>query len=215
MKSKQSDIFLDSEADGWFERNKTALGIRTFETDTIKRVLEGFKDSINAICEIGSGNGVKLSDLCDYFEASGSGVEPSPLAVKMGNDAYKNIHLKVSTAANLPFNDSEFDLVYFSFCLYLVDRVEIYKAVAEADRVLKNGGFLAIVDFDPLMRHKKPYHHKSGIFSYKNSYSDFFTSGGHYYLVAKESFSHACTHFSVLSDDRLSISILYKELDAY
>jgi ubiquinone/menaquinone biosynthesis C-methylase UbiE len=215
MNSKQSNIFLESEGDGYFQRNKTVLGLRTTDTDTIKRALAAYKGAIKHICEIGCGDGVKLNNLCDYFGASGSGVDPSSLAVKAGNDAYKNVRLKVSTAANLPFNDSEFDLVYFGFCLYLVDRVDIYKAVSEADRVLKNGGFLAIFDFEPAIRHKKTYHHKAGIFSYKNSYANFFTSGGHYYLVAKDSFSHQGTHFHTDSDERVSISILYKEIDAY
>jgi adenylyltransferase/sulfurtransferase len=40
------------------------------------------------------------------------------------------------------------DLVLFGFCLYLVDRKLISRVVAEADRVLKDTGFLGIVDFD-------------------------------------------------------------------
>ena len=215
--AKQSDIFLESEGDGWFERNKTAVNSKRnfYEIETIKRVLQSYKNSVNAICEIGSGNGAKLNDLCEFFNASGCGIDPSINAVNAGNETYKNINLKVSTAANLPFNDSQFDLVYFGFCLYLVDRSDILKAVAEADRVLKTGGFLAILDFDPALRHKRPYHHKPGIFSYKTSYSDFFTNSGHYYLVAKESFSHGASHFSTDSNERVSISVLFKESDAY
>ena len=215
--AEQSDVFLESEGNAWFERNKTAVNSKThfYETETIKRVLQFYKNSINAICEIGSGNGAKLNDLCEFFNASGCGIDPSINAVNAGNETYKDINLKVSTADNLPFNDSQFDLVYFGFCLYLVDRNNIYKAVAEADRVLKNGGFLAILDFDPALRHKRPYLYKLGIFSYKTSYSDFFTSNGHYYLVAKESFSHGASHFSTDSNERVSISVLYKEPDAY
>ena len=217
IRNNQAKIFLESEGDTWFERNKASLSSKTYfyETDTIKRVLEAFKKNINAICEIGSGNGAKLNDLCKFFNALGYGVDPSTNAVNAGNKEYKNITLKVSTAASLPFKDSEFDLVYFGFCLYLVDRLDIYKAVAEADRVLKNGGFLAILDFDPALRHKKPYHHKANVFSYKNCYSDFFISSGHYYLVAKESFSHDENHFSTDSSERVSIAILYKEPDVY
>ncbi len=214
---KQSNVFLESEGDGWFERNNSAVSSKThfYETETIKRVLEAFKDRIKNICEIGSGNGAKLNDLCDYFNATGYGVDPSTIAVNNGNETYKNIRLSVSTATNLLHSDAYFDLVYFGFCLYLVDRNDILKAVAEADRILKNGGFLAILDFEPALRHKRPYHHKPGIFSYKTCYSNFFTTGGHYYLVAKESFSHDAIHFATDSDERVSISILYKELDAY
>ena len=101
----------------------------------------------------------------------------------------------------------------FGFCLYLVDRSDVFKVIAEADRVLKSGGFMVIVDFDPKLPQKVPYHHIPGLFTYKTSYSDFFTAGGNYYLVAKESFSHQSDNFAVDSNERISICVLYKELD--
>lgn len=215
--AKQSDVFLEGEGDRWFERNKAALGDNTnfYDTETIKRVLQHFIGSINSICEIGSGNGAKLNDLCNFFDSFGFGIDPSLMAVNDGNKTYKNINLKVSTADNLPFTSSQFDLVYFGFCLYLVDRSDIFRVVAEADRVLRSGGFLAILDFDPTMRHQKSYHHKLGIASYKTDYATFFTDSGHYYLVAKESFSHGANHFSEDSGERISITILYKEPKPY
>ncbi|MGE4169640.1 MAG: class I SAM-dependent methyltransferase [Candidatus Margulisiibacteriota bacterium] len=213
----QSTVFLESEGDGWFERNKAAVNGKSsfYETDVIKRVLQNFQADINHILEIGCSNGTNLNDLCAFFKAKGSGVDPSPAAVKDGRDKYKQLDLSVGTAAKLPFNDDAFDLVYFGFCLYLVGREEVFRAVSEADRVLKNGGFLVILDFDPKQRHQRPYHHKPGLLSFKTSYSDFFTAGGHYYLIAKESLSHSDTHFTTDSDERVSICILYKEPEAY
>ncbi len=213
----QSKVFLESEGDVWFERNKTFVNNKKsyYETETLKRVLQGYKDKISNVLEIGCGNGAKLFDLCNYFKAAGSGVDPSAAAVKNGKELHKNLQLSISTASKLPFSDEKFDLVYFGFCLYLVDRNDIFKAVAEADRVLKSGGFLAILDFDPKQRHKRAYHHKPGLFSFKTSYADFFTASGHYYLVAKESFSHGASHFTTDSDERVSICILYKEPEPY
>ena len=213
----QSKVFLESEGDCWFERNKKAISSKSsfYETETIKRVLQRYKDNIKSVLEIGCGNGAKIFDLCDYFKATGFGIDPSAAAVKNGKELYKDLQLSVSTASKLPYNDDSFDLVYFGFCLYLVDRNDIFKAAAEADRVLKNGGFLAICDFDPKQRHKRAYDHKPGLFSFKSSYADFFKAGGHYYLVAKESFSHGESHFTTDSDERVSVSILYKEAEAY
>jgi ubiquinone/menaquinone biosynthesis C-methylase UbiE len=213
----QSNVFLESEGDRWFERNKESLNLKSdyYETETIKRVLNNFKYNINNILEIGCGNAKKLSDLCTFFDAKGHGIDPSASALKNGKIVNKNLNLKVSTAADIPYEVNSFDLVYFGFCLYLVDRNDILRAISEADRVLKSGGFLAILDFDPKKRHKRPYEHKSDLFSYKTSYADFFTASGHYYLVAKDSFSHATHHFTADSDERVSISILYKEPEAY
>ena len=215
--SSQSDAFLESEGDNWFERNKSALINEPSHlgTNTIKRVLQGFNSDINNILEIGCVNGTKLNDLCSFFQASGSGIDPSTEATEHGKKLYTDLNLSVAIASDLPYENDFFDLVYFGFCLYLLDRNDVLKAVAECDRVLKTGGFLAILDFDPKQRSKNPYHHKPGMFSYKNSYSDFFTAGGHYYLVAKESFSHEANHFDINSDERISVCILYKEPETY
>ena len=214
---RQSALFIEGEGDNWYQRNKASLQSNSeyFEVETVKRVLKSFNGRINSILEIGSCSGIKLNDLCKFFNATGYGIDPSIIAVKEGNKLYENIKLIVSTADILPFNNYEFDLVFFGFCLYLVDRADIYKAVAEADRVLKSGGFLAILDFDPKIRHKNTYHHKSAISSYKADYSTFFTANGHYHLVAKESFSHTHNHFSEDSNERISITILYKEPQPY
>jgi ubiquinone/menaquinone biosynthesis C-methylase UbiE len=215
--SKQSSFFLEGEGDAWFKRNKAAIENKTefFDTETIKRVLDPFKSDINNICEIGCGYGAKLNDLCIHFGAAGYGVDPSAAAVQSGNEKHNNMSLSLSTASNLPYSEAQFDLVIFGFCLCMVDRSEVFKSISEADRILRTGGFLAVADFDPSLRHKRPYHHLPGLYSYKNAYSQFFTAGGHYYLVAKESFSHSSSHFVTESDERLSISILYKEPDAY
>jgi len=212
-KNYQFQVFLDGEGDKWFERNEAALrnAPSNFETSTIKRVLQNYEANLENILEIGCSNGVKLNDLCEYFNSRGFGVDPSKQAVEDGNKKFSNLRLSVSTASNLPFESNFFDLVIFGFCLYLVDRSEILKAVAEADRVLKTGGFIAIVDFDPNIRQKIPYHHKLGLYSYKSAYSDYFTAGGNYYLVAKESFSHQSNCFAVDSSERISVCILYKE----
>ncbi len=213
----QSEVFLKSEGDAWFKRNHDSISSKKYfyETDTIKRVLCEHKDSIKKILEIGCGNGAKLNDLCSFFGADGYGIDPSALAVDTGTKTFPNQKLTQSLASSLPYDDEFYDLVYFGFCLYLVDRNDLFKSLAEADRVLKPGGFLAILDFDPKLRHRRAYLHKPGLFSYKNSYPEFFTSCGHYYLVAKESFSHEANHFSKDSDERVSVSVLYKELDAY
>jgi ubiquinone/menaquinone biosynthesis C-methylase UbiE len=213
----QTKIFLDVEGDSWFSRNRAAIDSKSnyYETDIIKRILGHDKTKINAILEVGCGNGAKLDDLCKFFNATGMGIDPSGEAIKSGRRTYDTRCLSVGTAAKLPYEDAYFDLVYFGFCLYLVDRSNLLQAVAEADRVLKSGGFLAILDFDPKQRHKRPYHHRAGIFSYKTSYADFFTQSGHYYLVGKESFSHSTHYFTEDSDERVSMSILYKEPEPY
>jgi len=221
---KQSAAFLEGEGDSYFLRNKAALTSRAtskegfFEIDWLAHTLAPFKDKINSILEIGCSNGVNLERMCDLLQATGRGIDPSELAVTEGNLMYasgEKIQLRTGTASSLPFETQSFDFVFFGFCLYLLDRSELSSAVAEADRVLENGGFLAITDFDPIHRHKRPYVHKEGVFSFKQDYSQLFTVSGIYYLVGKISFSHRQQFFDLDGNERVSTTLLFKEVDAY
>lgn len=219
---QQTRAFLSGEGDAWFDRNREKLAERkeTLEVDVLERELAPFRLEVRSILEIGCGNGAKLRELCRRFNATGVGVDPSLKAVSDGQAlaqgaGLERVAFRVGPASELPVEEERFDLVYFGFCLYLVDRQDLFRALAEADRVLRPGGFLAILDFDPSIRHKREYSHRPGLFSYKQSYSDLFTQSGHYYLVAKHSFSHFTNHFVKESDERVSLCVLYKEVDAY
>jgi len=222
--TKQSTTFLEGEGDNYFLRNKAALDSRAtlekgfLKIDWLGQALMPFQDKINSILEIGCGNGVNLGRLCGLLNATGTGIDPSSLAVAEGNQKFggeERIRLHTGTASSLPFETQSFNFVYFGFCLYLLDRSDLFFAVAEADRVLKSGGFLAITDFDPIHRHKRPYHHKDGIFSFKQDYSKLFTESGIYYLVSKDSFSHRQLFFDEDGNERVSTTLLFKEIDAY
>ena len=218
----QTEFFSKSESDRYYTRNKSALESKEqyFCEDLVCQTLAPFKAEVKQVLEIGCATGQNVQYLCQYFGAAGSGIDPSAKAVEDGNQRLSsagihNIELKVSTARVLPFETSQFDLVYFGFCLCWVGRDDLLAAIAEADRVLKPGGFLAIGDFDPSQRHRRPYHHKEGLFSYKQQYANLFTASGHFYLVAKASLSHSGRYFAKDSDERLSICVLYKEPQPY
>ncbi len=221
--SNQSTTFKDGEADEWFLRNKSALNSCASETskgfpeiDWLGSELAPFASATNSILEIGCSNGAKLESLCKILGARGHGIDPSSLAVMEGNARLaEGVLLCTGTASSLPFETESFDFVYFGFCLYLLDRHDLFKAIAEADRVLKCGGFLAVTDFDPIHRQKRPHHHKDGVFSYKQDYSKLFTSGGNYYLVSKKSYSLKQSFFDSDGGERVSTTLLFKELDAY
>jgi hypothetical protein len=51
---------------------------------------------------------------------------------------YPNLNLKIGTADVLLFDDGFTDVIWYEFCLYLVDRVFLHRVDAEADRVLRN-----------------------------------------------------------------------------
>lgn len=209
----QENWFVSSEGDAWFRRNMDRFeSIQSSQIiDWICLTLAPFEHEISSILEVGSASGSKLNSLCARLSAVGYGVDPSLEAVQHGKAMFLDLELHHGTADDLPFGDTKFDLVYFGFCLYLVSRSKLMRAIAEADRVLRSGGFLAILDFDPGVRYRVPYQHAPGVFSYKQSYADVFVATGGYYLVSKFSLSHDGVAFSSSMNDRVSVTILFKE----
>src|SRR5216684_6282436 len=161
---KQQVAFWSGEADAWFERN--------LNKEPSYDVISAYR-SINAkpkkILEIGCGRGIYLHMLKAHFECECVGVDPSEKAIEHGKRYFPELKLYRSSAetAYHMFRGEQFDILIFGFCLYVLDREDLFSTVAFADALLADGGYLAIHDFDPESPKKVPYHHKDGLFTYK------------------------------------------------
>jgi ubiquinone/menaquinone biosynthesis C-methylase UbiE len=142
---------------------------------------------------------------------TGAGIDPSAAAVEAGRAAFPGIDLRVGTADALPFADAAFDLVIFGFCLYLVDPALHFRAVAEADRVLADGGHLVMVDFLPPFPYANPYAHVPGLMASKHEYTRMFTAHPSYTLVQRTLIG--ATTGVPAPDDRVTIDILAKRVE--
>lgn len=213
-RTPQRDEFLASEGNSWFERNAPMLAapspMRSLVVSRVAASLAGRQRA--AVLEIGCGRGDNLHALGQSRGISGHGLDPSAKAIEAGRAAYPQLELRQGTADTLPFADASFDLVWFGFCLYLVDRSLLQRAVAEADRVLRDGGLLAIVDFDPDVPSIRPYHHRAGLSSYKMDYSRLFLANPAYVLAEKISTSHETGLWSADPQDRVALTICRKDL---
>jgi ubiquinone/menaquinone biosynthesis C-methylase UbiE len=209
--------FRDGEADQWHERNKDSglLGGKVDYIAWLSDWLSPFKTDISKIIEIGSGGGHILSQCCNDLDADGVGVEPSKNAVESARNKYPNLTFHQGFGDKLDFENQIFDLVHLGFFLYLVDRDKYLACFSEADRLLKDGGFLSIIDFDPSFSHSKEYRHHEAVRSFKHDNSKVLLATGKYSLVNKISFSHADLFFSKDQDERVSLSLFYKEPDAF
>ena len=213
---KQAAAFLKGEGDAWFERNNEFVGVSPAR-ELLSSWSMPFRDNIQKILEVGAGNGIPLAFLADVLSADAVGIEPSPKAVDhwlcnrsliKGGD---RVELQIGQAAELPFENESFDMVGFGFCLYLVDRSCLFSALAEADRVLKDGGLLYIEDFDVRRPRSNSYAHLEGIRSYKSDYAGIFQASGHYALISKYSYAHHQFYFDENEDNRVSMSLLCKQ----
>ena len=211
----QEDIFLESEADAWFQRNKSSLTPNKEHLKWLLNELRPFGDSINDIAEVGCASGINLNFLCSNLKARGFGIDPSKLAIENARHLYADKHLEffVGTADNLCLKKNSCDLVYIGFCLYLVSEEKISLAIEEMLRIVKPGGFLAITDFDYGKSISVPYSHNNRITTFKRDYQKLiYAKTEEAYLVSKTSFSHFKNIFNPIRNERVSTSLFYKEI---
>ena len=209
MIKTQKEIFLQEEGDKWFERNTTKSS-----NYAAYSLLKDFVKHGDHVLEIGCADGLHVP-LFTALGADYSGVDPSKKATALAKKTYPKSSFAVGTADALPFEDESFDFVFFGFCFYLIDRSLLMKSVAEADRVLKNKGYLAILDFETKSPCERKYIHTEGVSTYKMDYSSLFTAFPHYTTCFKSVFSNNKRDSMGFEEDvqeRLSFSICNKNL---
>jgi SAM-dependent methyltransferase len=206
----QRDVFTAGEGDAWFHRNRDHLA--GTEPGWMIAPIADVVTAGASVLEIGCANGRNLAWLRARTGCDGAGVDPSAAAVDEGRSTHPDLDLVVGTAEHIPF-DRQFDVVVFGFCLYLCDRDALPRIVAEADRVLRPGGHLAIVDFDPPLPHRRPYHHADGVSTFKMDHMALFLAFPTYTLVHRSVGSHAGPGTVDDPDERLAVAIARKERD--
>ena len=214
-------IFMESEGDAYFERNRQAecslSKAAQFLSEFIKK-----NPNISSggggknLLEVGCAGGHNLIYLSQNFDLKCYGIEPSQKAVEYGNNIIRQkeitkVELLCGTSDNLPYEDNSMDFVILGFFMCYLNRNTVLKTVAEADRVLKRGGFLVIQDFDVPIPYKRTYKHNSNIFTYKCDCAQLFLGDPTYTLIEKTTYSHSSSAFDPVIQKRVSSSILYKE----
>lgn len=94
------------------------------------------------ILDIGCGTGRNLKLLSRYGQAQG--VDYSPQAIKFCQN--RGLLIKKASADNLPFQSNSFNLVTLFDVLYHRGIKNDLKALKQAHRVLKSGGYLLLTD---------------------------------------------------------------------
>jgi SAM-dependent methyltransferase len=211
---RQRDGFLDGAADDWFERNREAPA----DTPLLRfdEIIATYLRPDRALLEVGCSDGRRLQrlDRMGPGQSRLAGIEPSAQAVAAGKAADPRLELVVGTAEALPFDDGAFDTVVLGFCLYLCDPGLLPRIVAETDRVLADGGTLAIIDFDPPTPRRREYRHRPGLWSHKMDYSVPFLAYPAYAAAEMLSISHHATAWSEDESERVGLKVLKKQVGA-
>lgn len=225
IREKAKNEVLQGEGDAYFERNLTdgkieiAKGCMLLD-EFLSENISG-NDSFR-ILEVGCCYGYNLMYLCGKYGFSGYGIEPSEKAVHYGErllkeEGNKNIILKQGTADKLEFEAEYFDIVIMAFCMFWVDRKYMMRAISEADRVLKTGGYLVSWDFDTKVPYRRVNIHNVNVPTYKYDLANLFLGNPQYSLIEKRSFSCAGDVFHKDIQERCALNIMYKDEieDAY
>jgi len=213
MNKKQKDFFLNSEGDAFFERNKNKIkqinSNQNFDhlTELIINLPFNKNKKVN-ILEIGCGQGERLNFLKKNLNCNVFGIDPSNKAIKVANE--KGISASVGTAEKLPFKTKSIDLLIFGFCLYLCDKTDLFNISNEADRVLKESSWLAIVDFWSENDYEVPYKHHKDISSHKCNFSKMFTWHPFYTIYDHKIRSHENLIYTDISNDWIGMTIIRK-----
>lgn len=206
----QKDVFKTTEADGWFNRNKTAYDSEENKKNLIIKILNDIELTPGRMLEIGCSNGFRLNQIREAFNCECFGIDPSVKAIQDGMEKFPSIDLSVGTADELKFEDNSFDTILFGFCLYLCDRKDLFKIACEADRCLRNEGTLILLDFHPPFPYRNQYTYQAGLYSYKMDYAAMFTWNPAYTEVYKVIYTHTGYALRDVPDERVATVVLRK-----
>jgi len=174
----QKNLFLKSEADKWYQRNKKILEERTFENDIlclkITKLLNSNSKKKISLLEVGCADGTRLNLIKKkYNNIKVEGVEPSKKAINQGKKKF-GIKIHRGTADFLPIKKSSVDILIYGFCLYLCDINDYEDICLNANKVLKKKGTLIIYDFFSTQPIYKIYKHNKNIYSHKRDFRKIF-----------------------------------------
>lgn len=218
MKKKQENIFIDQEADAWFERNSTKV---TKPVSINDMVIEGIL-SINlpksgSFIDLGGGVGAVSARITKlYPKWSGTVLEPSKKAIKHGSKIFPWINFisgSISKKKDMP--KKVYDMAIISMVFTWIDRNLLTQAVANIDNLVRPGGYIIIKDFYTPNPKVNNYHHAEGVLTYKQDYPLLFTSTNLYtelLKVKKKIKTHTSFDETDIYDQWMMTSILQKDM---
>jgi SAM-dependent methyltransferase len=215
----QDNVFFQGEGNRWFDRNRAFLADKE-RPDWPLRVLSMLEGAgeLGSFLELGCSNGWRLARLREAYgrDRRYAGVDPSEDALAQGRAEYPDLELHRGLLSRIPL-EGGFDLVIVNFVFHWVDRSSLAASIAEADRMVADGGYLLIGDFLPDSPQKRAYHHLPGmpVHTYKQDYPAIFTALGTYGEMVRITYGHGGGSGSlrpVGSDDRAGCSLLRKSL---
>lgn len=174
MKNSQEDAFVNSEADAWYDRNKSEIMQPVpKEHKVIKAISESCMPHSGYFIDLGGGWGKVAAGINNlYPDWQGTGLEPSKKAIKAGSVAFPSLKFICGSLTQPKDMPSElYDLAIICGVFTWIDRSLLSQAVANIDSLVKPGGYIIVSDFYTPFPRANKYHHQDGLFTFKQDYS--------------------------------------------
>ena len=209
---KKFNNFNEIDGDEWFRRNKSRLELEKSNQQIriLTKWLLPFEKEMNKILEIGCGSGHQLNYISKNLNSKAYGVDISSEAINYIKKKFPTIDAKKSDGNKVPFSD-KFDLVHLGFVLAYYSNVSFNKRLKYFFSLVKKRKFFSILDFDVPSNYSNIYKHNNSLLVFKRNITKLLLSSENCTLVNKIQFSHRNPYFSKNIDERVSLSLFYKE----
>lgn len=210
----QDKVFEQSEGDRWFERNRGALDAFDPDLDLPTKLIGLYGLRPANVLEIGAASGARLAEIHARNGAEVVALEPSSRAILHGKARFPSVTFIRGTAMSVPLRNC-FDLVIVNFVFHWIDRVNLFRSMAEIDRLVEDGGFLLIGDFYPSNCRQIRYHHlpTTPLYTFKQNYAATFVASGLYHPTGLLTGSHGSKNLDAGASEekRVGVWLLRKE----
>jgi SAM-dependent methyltransferase len=174
MSENQEEAFVRSEADAWFDRNMGVI-LKPAPADhpVIAALTSSKLPQSGEFIDLGGGSGKVAAGISAlYPDWNGTVLEPSKKAVEAGSQTFPSVRFRRgSLARKEDMPDKLFDMAIICGVFTWIDRRFLSQAIANVDALVKPGGYVIVSDFDTPFPRANHYHHKEGLFTYKQDYA--------------------------------------------
>jgi ubiquinone/menaquinone biosynthesis C-methylase UbiE len=216
-KNSQEDIFIKREADAFYERNFSRLSVPVPKNHNVIKSIKNIKLPKSAsFIDLGGGTGAVTAGIKKSQPSwKATVLEPSKKAIKLGSKIFPWIDfVNGSLTQKKDMPKKTYDLVIISMVFSWIDRSLLSQAIANVDNLVKPKGYILIHDFYTPFPHANSYHHKEGLFTYKQDYALPFLSLNTYTEVCRNLGKDANSSFD--KDDQYDattmVAVLQKDL---
>lgn len=204
------NLVKQREANKYFSRNKKKLENNIVD-QKIKNLIKDNDIKADSVLEIGCANGNKLNQFAQLLKSKKNfGVDLSKDAIRDGKKRYKNLNLSNISSLEIHKIKINFDFIICGFFLYNLDRELIFRQFDLIHSKLLEGGYLLILDFDPLFKHSNKNIHSKKFTSFKMSYDNFLTESGLFEIIYKIKYKTETNDKKRFKSDTVSLSLFKK-----